>query len=80
MKTFADLPKKAQKRIRSEYKNYKIGPVAFFKDNEANDSDMILWNTAFDDADNYFVELKNPQRDIILQVKPEGEISFFKQL
>lgn len=80
VKTFADIPAKAQKEIKKRYKNYKIDSVVFFNDNEDNDTDMIYGNKQFEDSDNYFVELSNPSKKIILQVNPEGEIFFFERL
>ncbi|HKJ41339.1 MAG TPA: hypothetical protein VKA27_04560 [Sunxiuqinia sp.] len=80
VKTFAAIPKSAQRTIRKDYGKYEVGPVIFFKDNENNSSDMMLWNTPFASADNYFVELQKPHDDIIVQVNPDGNVSFFKQL
>ena len=79
-KTFADIPGNAQRKIRKEYGQYSIGAVVYFKDNEFNDSDMVLWNTPFESADEYFVELQKPHQNIIVQVNTEGNVSFFKQL
>jgi hypothetical protein len=79
-KTFADVPEKGQKEIKKGYKDYTIGQVVFFDDNEANETDMRLYDTQFDDEDNYFVEMiKGPKR-IILQVKSNGEVFYFKEL
>jgi hypothetical protein len=80
IKTFADIPLNAQKEIKSKYKDYTIGIVVFFDDNEANETDMLLWNTQFSDADNYFVELSKDKKNIVLQVNVEGEVFFFKEL
>jgi hypothetical protein len=80
IKTFADIPLNAQKEIKSKYKDYTIGVVVFFDDNEANETDMLLWNTQFSDADNYFVELSKDKKNIVLQVNVEGEVFFFKEL
>lgn len=80
IKTFADLPVKSQKEIKAKYKDYKIGKIVFFDDNEANDSDMYFYNTQFSDADNYFVELSKDTKNIVVQVNAEGELFFFKEL
>ncbi len=83
-KTFADLPMDAQKQIKKEYKNYTIDKVDFFKDNENYDSsyDQFLYGMQFENADNYFVELSNKAQktNIVLQVTPEGDIFFLKEL
>ncbi len=80
MTTFSVIPPKAQKEIKTRYKDFTIGKVVFFDDNEANETDMIMYDTQFDDADNYFVELSKDKKNIVLQVNPEGEVFFFKQL
>ena len=77
---FSDLPLSGQQEIKKQYKDYTIGPVIFFDDNEANETDMILYSTQFDDADNYFVELSKGKDKLIVQINSEGELFFFKQL
>jgi hypothetical protein len=79
-KTIADLPKNAQKDIKKQFGDYSIDKVIFFEDNQMNDQDMLLYNTQFEDADNYFVELSNEKRNIIIQVTPEGDVFFFNSL
>ena len=79
-KTFADVPVKGQEKIKAEYKDYTIGDVIFYDDNELNDTDMILWGLQFDDRDLYFVELTKGASKIIVQVDAEARVSFFKKL
>jgi hypothetical protein len=79
-KTFADVPVSGQKEIRKMYKDYTIGPVIFFDDNELNSTDMIMYDVQFDDADNYFVELSKGTKKIVVQVNTEGVVFFFKEL
>ena len=79
-KTFDDLPAKAQKYINSKYGSYSKSGVIFFDDNEFNETDMVLYNQPFEDADNYFVELQKDNKEIILRVNMNGDVSFFKQL
>jgi len=52
----------------------------YIDDNEDNDTDMMLYNTVFQDADNYFVALQNDKQLIILKVDMEGAVSFFKKV
>lgn len=78
--TFADLPLKGQLAIKNKYKDYKIGDVIFFNDNLANESDMILWSSQFNDEDNYFVELIKGNKKLIVRVATYGTLSFFKEL
>ena len=79
-KSFADLPEKAQKEILEKYRGYTIAGIIKFDDNEDNDTDMILYATTFDDADNYFVELKNDSKAIVVKVDLQGEVSFFTNM
>ena len=79
-KTFADVPVRGQTEIKKMYKDYAIGSVVFFDDNELNPTDMILYNIQFDDADNYFVELSKGTKKIVVQVNTEGDLFFFKDL
>jgi hypothetical protein len=79
-KTFADLPMKGQQEIKTKYPDYSIGPVLFFDDNEACQTDMILWNIQFDDVDSYFVELNKGTSKLVVQVFINGSISLFKKL
>ena len=79
-KAFADVPAKGQKEIKAKYKDFSIDQVIYFDDNEFNESDMLLWGSQFDDADNYFVVLNKAQNKLILKVDMEGNVSFFKKL
>ncbi|MBO9561187.1 MAG: hypothetical protein J7621_00380 [Niastella sp.] len=76
-KTFADLPASAQKYINNKYKDYKVGEVLMFDDNENNDTDMLMYGRQFADEDNYFVELQQGSKDIIVQVDMAGQVFFF---
>jgi hypothetical protein len=77
---FTDIPAKCQEIIKTKYKDYTIGPVIFYDDNELNDTDMILWAVQFDDKDLYFVELAKGTNKIIVMCSLEGDVTFFKQL
>ena len=77
---FTDLPAIGQKNLQKYYKDYKIGKIIFFDDNEYNDTEMMLFDSQFNDEDNYFVELSKGNNKIVVSVKPNGDVSFFKQL
>ena len=79
-KTFADLPAKGQKIITERYKDYKAGDVIFFDDNELNETDMVLYDEQFDDADNYFVELTKDDKKIIVEVTMGGDVGHFTRM
>jgi hypothetical protein len=78
--SFADLPADGQKAIKTKYKDYTAGTIVYFDDNEMNETDMILYNQQFDDADNYFVELVKKNSIMVVRVNTIGEVFFFKQL
>ncbi len=79
-KRFEDLPADAQKQLRKEYKDYTVNTVVFFDDNEANDTNMVLYNNSFDDEDNYFVELQKDNKTIVVQVTMDGQVGYFTEL
>lgn len=79
-KTFGDLPARAQMYIDNKYMGYSKEDVILFDDNEHNQSDMVMFENQFDDEDTYFVELKKGNDEIVLQVYPNGDVAFFKQI
>ncbi len=79
-KTFADLPENAQKEILKKYAGYSVAAVVKYDDNENNETDMILYGTTFNDADNYFVELSDASKAIVVKVDLLGGVSFFKEI
>jgi len=80
LKKFTDLPAKGQQEIKAKYKDYTVRTVIFFYDNQANETDMVLYGAQFDDADNYFVELTKGAEKIVVEVNPSGFVSLFKKL
>lgn len=77
VKSFNDLPSQAQQIIDNRYAGYVKGPVVYFNDNEANETDMIFQGTQFEDADNYFIELSKDGKTIVLQITMDGEVMYF---
>ena len=78
--SYSDLPAAAQKEIEKYYPGYTAQAVILFDDNEYNDTDMILYGNAFQDEDNYFVEMTNNNKTVVLQVNMEGLVSYFKDI
>ncbi|MEI9908934.1 MAG: hypothetical protein WDO71_04255 [Bacteroidota bacterium] len=76
----ATLPEKAKQFIAKKYPDYSVKKVILFDDNEANDTDMILYSGSFKDEDNYFPVLTNGTKELILKVAMNGDASFFKQV
>lgn len=79
-KRFNDLPVKAQQIIKKEYKDYAAGDIILFDDNEENETDMVLYNQSFEDADNYFIELAKGNKKIVVESNRAGEVSYFTRL
>ena len=79
-KNFSELPASAQKYINGKYSGYITEDIVFFKDNQENETEMILFGDEFDHVDNYFVELKKGKEEIILRADPVGNVSFFKKM
>lgn len=77
---YSSMPEAARKYIEKHYSDYTPQQVILFNDNEYNGSDMVLYGNAFEDADNYFVELTNNNKTIVLQVNMEGLVTFFRDL
>ena len=75
---FSVLPEKAKRYIDKEYPGYKVRRVILFDDNEANNTDMYLFNNSFADEDNYFPVLTKGSKEIILKVTMDGDVSFFQ--
>lgn len=80
IKTFADLPMGAQKTINKDYKGYTTKEVIFFDDNEDNDTNMVLYNLAFEDIDSYFVQLLKGNKNIAVQVSMDGNVKYFTDM
>jgi hypothetical protein len=74
--SFANLPDNAQKEIQNKYSGYTVADVVKFDDNESDDTEIILYGISMDDADNYFVELKNDSKAIVVKVDLSGGVSY----
>ncbi|MDE3247945.1 MAG: hypothetical protein KGO82_04765 [Bacteroidota bacterium] len=79
-KSFSELPAAARQYINERYADYSVDGVVFFDDNEANESDMIIFNRPFEDADNYFIELSKEGKKIVLESDPGGNIQYFTSI
>jgi hypothetical protein len=78
--TFNNIPQKAGKIIQKEYPDYKVGDVVYYTDNLEQEGDIYLFGNEMESASNYFVELSNINKRLIVKVTPEGDVSFFKEL
>lgn len=78
--TYADLPEAAKKYIEKHYKNYTPGTVILYDDNEYNSTEMMLYGDPFEGEDNYFMELSNNNKTIVLQIGMDGLVTYFKDI
>ena len=78
--TFSDLPVEGQNKISDKYKEYLVVAVMYFDNNEANNTNLVFFETPFENVDNYFVELMDGSKKIVLMVDDDGDVSFFKHL
>ncbi len=74
------LSQKTLKEIQKDYPGYAVNKVILFKDNENNDTDMIMYSTPFDNQNSYFAEIGNGAKNIVLQIGLRGNISYFHEL
>ncbi len=79
-KTFADLPSKGQKHLKSKYKDYTINSVYFIDYRGSDASGGVQFYGRELDRDNYFVELQNGKKRMIIKVDESGNIELFKLL
>ena len=77
--SFADLPGNAQKQILKYYADYSIVRVVKFHAVKEEDDglEMLESRSEFDNPDNYFVELKNNNKAIVVEVSLSGDVGFY---
>lgn len=76
--SFKEIPSAAQKELSRRYDGCDKAPVLFFDDNSDNDTDMYLYGGHFDDADAYFIQLRNKKGKLeIMKIDLEGKVSRF---
>lgn len=80
IKTYSDIPLDAQKTINKVYKGYTTKEVVLFDDNEANETNMIIYNLPFEDVDSYFVQLNKDNKNIVVQVNMDGNLKYYTEL
>ena len=79
IKNFSDISSSLQKGIKKLYPDCTPGTVTFFKANEDNTTDMILYGVQFESKTHYFVELTKGDSKFVI-MDSSGELSLFKQL
>src|ERR1700733_584604 len=85
-RSMQDLPASAQKEIADRYPGYSVVRVVRFNansDNESfinNNSELPFYGDSPENSSNYFVELNNDNKAIVLMVGLSGEVSFFSAM
>jgi len=69
--TYSEISAKAKKQITDKYKDYDVNEVIKLVTNDSN--------VNFDQTV-YFVDLKNPQSEVLVRVTPSSDVYFFKQV
>ncbi len=80
VRLFEDLPGDAQDYINRRFNDFTVKAVRFYDDNEANDTNMYLYDQQFADEDSYFVELEKDSKTVLLHVTLNGTVYYFSQL
>lgn len=75
--SYKDLPAESFKKIDRYFKDYTPEKVIYYDDNELNENDLSLFGTTLD-RDGYYALMKdnNSNKKIVLQISPEGEVTF----
>jgi len=73
---YANLPAKGRERIAKDYPGYTPVKAMFYDDNEDNSTNMLLYGIPIT-KDAYFAQLKKGDKQIVIQVDRDGEISYF---
>jgi hypothetical protein len=78
---FADLPEKGRMRIQKDYEDYTPEKAMFFEDDQDNE-DLLNFFGNFLQKDAYFVLLRKDDGDkeIVVQVAKDGEVSYFSNV
>lgn len=78
--TYNDIPETARKDIQKWYPGYVPTDAIFYNDNEENDNNLTLYGLDPGDEDAYFVELRNNNNKIVLQISKLGEVTYYTRL
>lgn len=85
-RSMQDLPAAAQKEIADRYPDYIVVRVVRYNANSDNESyintnpDLPYFDDSSENSSNYFVELNNDNKAIVLMVGLSGEVSFFSNM
>ena len=70
------LPAVALKDIAKHFKGFVAKQVLFYDDNEANETNIDMFNQSID-QDAYFALMDRGNKEIVLQILPDGEVAYF---
>src|SRR5579863_630004 len=85
-RSFQDLPSAAQKEIADRYPDYTAVRLVRFNANtdngsySENNADLPFYDDSSENSSNYFVELNNGNKAIVLMVGLSGEVTFFSTM
>ena len=78
--TFDVLPHNAKNEILKDYAGYRIVDIVKFEDKENEGMDLLQYGTSSNDPDNYFLELKNDLKAIVVKVDLAGEVDYMGEM
>ena len=78
--TFADLPDNAKYEIIKKYAGYTVVDVIKFDDIENESVELSSYGSSLNEADNYFVELKNDDKAIVVKVDLSGGVDYIRDM
>lgn len=73
------IPDQTLTEIRAMYKNYNIGSVIFFDNNETNATSKLVYGTTLKE-ENYLIELSGESNKIIIRVNLKGGKAIISQI
>lgn len=77
---YAELPEKGKEKITKDYPDYSIEKIMYFEDANADDEDFLNFFGNFLKDKAYFVLLRNNEKEIVVQVTDNGDVSYFSNV
>lgn len=77
--SYNQIPNSGREKIAREYKGYTPVKSMFFDDDETNSLNMTFLGFPVV-KDSYFTELKNNNKQIVVQIDTDGEVSYLTEV
>lgn len=73
---YNSIPANASAYIAKHYKGYTPEKVMFYDDNEANGNNLNIFGNTLD-HDGYYASMKNGNKQIVLHISTDGNVTYF---